>query len=272
MSSSEQDLLQLKARMRSTWMAGDFGQIAQYATDIAEEFVGRLDIQPRMKVLDAACGTGNLAIPAARRGATVTGVDIAPNLLDQARSRALSEGWDIRFDEGDVEQMPYEDLEFDLVISMFGAMFAPRPDKTASELMRVCRSGGTVAMANWTREGFAGEMFALGARYVTPPPGVPAPVLWGNDQVIRQRFDGLTAKVETVRRTIRMDFPFSPTEMVQFFLRYFGPTQLTFARLDPDGQSAYATDLTDLWIKCNEATDGTTSIRNEYLEVIATKS
>lgn len=130
-------------------------------------------------MLDVACGTGNLAIPAARRGAQVTGVDIAPNLVEQARQRATGEGLQVTFEEGDAEQLPYPDAQFDLVMSMFGAMFAPRPERVASELARVCRQGGTIAMANWTPEGFVGKTFNLTSRYVPPPDGVPAPVLWG---------------------------------------------------------------------------------------------
>ncbi|MGH9631604.1 MAG: class I SAM-dependent methyltransferase, partial [Bryobacteraceae bacterium] len=160
------ELEQLKQRMRATWMAGDFGQIAKYSTKWAEEFVGRNRIQNGDKVLDIACGTGNLAISAARTGAKVTGVDIAPNLLEQARARAAQEKVDASFDEGDAEQLPYADGQFDTVMTMFGAMFAPRPDRVAAEMVRVCRSGGTIAMANWTPEGFVAKVFAAGTRFV----------------------------------------------------------------------------------------------------------
>lgn len=172
------DFDQLKQRMRSTWMAGDFGQIARYSAKGAEEFVDRLLIAPGMRVLDVACGTGNLAIPAARKNAQVSGVDIAPNLIEQARQRAAEEGLPVTFEEGDAEQLPYPDAHFDLVMSMFGAMFAPRPHLVASELWRVCRPGGTIAMANWTPEGFVGKTFSLMSQHVPAPPGLPAPVLW----------------------------------------------------------------------------------------------
>ena len=149
MSSEAPSIEQLKRGMQATWMAGDFGQIAKYSEKGAEEFVGRLDIRPECKVLDVACGTGNLAIPAARLGAKVVGVDIAPNLLDQARRRASAEGLNATFEEGDAERLSAKNGEFDLVMTMFGAMFAPRPEQVASELIRVCRPGGTIAMANW---------------------------------------------------------------------------------------------------------------------------
>src|SRR5271155_218024 len=170
----------LKEKMRATWMAGDFGKIAEYSTQDAELFVDSLGITPGMRVLDVACGTGNLAIPAARKGAQVTGVDIATNLLKQARHRAAAEGLKITFEEGDAEQLPFPDAEFNLVMSMFGAMFAPDPEKVASELARVCRHSGKIAMANWTPDGFTGKMFRLTNRYLPPPVDLPAPVLGGD--------------------------------------------------------------------------------------------
>ena len=151
------ELSALKTKLRATWIAGDFGQIAKYYATQAEDFINRLDLEPGMKVLDVACGTGNLAIPAARTGATVTGVDIAPNLVEQARENAKAAGLNAKFDEGDAEALPYDDASFDAVVTMFGAMFAPRPELVAAELKRVCRPGGFIAMANWTPGGFIGQ-------------------------------------------------------------------------------------------------------------------
>ncbi len=271
MQSSPPAFEQLKERMRTTWMAGDFGKIAQYSAKDAEVFVDRLAITPEMQVLDVACGTGNLAVPAARKGARVTGVDIAPNLLAQARQRAASEGLQITFEEGDAEQLPFPDAHFDVVMSMFGAMFAPRPELVASELARVCRHGGKIAMANWTPDGFAGKMFQLTNRYLPPPPGIPAPVLWGDETVVRERLNVNGIEVETTPRIVVFDYPFPPRETVRFFREYFGPTKTAFARLDVAGQTAYADDLARLWSEHNEAHDGTTRIHNEYLELIGTR-
>jgi ubiquinone/menaquinone biosynthesis C-methylase UbiE len=265
-------LEQLKHRMRSTWMAGDFGQIARYGTRSAEEFVDRLPISPGMRVLDVACGTGNLAIPAARKGAQVTGIDIAPNLVEQARQRAAAEGLKASFEEGDAEQLPYPDEQFELVITMFGAMFAPRPKRVASELARVCRRGGTIAMANWTPEGLTGSMFRVTGRHVPPPDGIPAPILWGNEEVARERLGAHASHIETVRRTITFDFPHSPRQVVQFFRDYYGPTQAAFSRLDETGQSALAADLEKLWSEHNKSETGGTLVLNEYLEVIAKRA
>jgi len=263
---------QLKQRMRGAWMAGDFGQIARYSAQCAEEFVDRRDIQPGARVLDVACGTGNLAIPAARKGAEVWGVDIAPNLLEQARQRAVTENLRAVFEEGDAEQLPYPDAHFDVVLSMFGAMFAPRPDRVAAELARVCRPGGVIAMANWTPESFVAKQFAVGNRYLPPPDGIPAPVLWGDEQVARQRLGACASDIRVARQAADFDYPFSPSEVVQFFRQYFGPTQVAFSRLPADAQATYATELESLWREHNQATDGRTAVHAEYLEVVARRA
>jgi SAM-dependent methyltransferase len=262
---------QLKEKMLATWMAGDFGKIAEYAAKDAEAFVVTLGITPAMQVLDVACGTGNVAIPAARAGAVVTGVDIASNLLRQARARAASEGLEITFEEGDAEELPFMDAQFDMVLSMFGAMFAPDPDRVAAELTRVCRHGGKIAMANWTPDGFAGKMFRLTNRYVPPPVELPAPTLWGDEAVARVRLDACGVQAETRRRSILFDFPFPPRDVVNFFREYFGPVKMTFARLDPARQKEYGDDLERLWSENNQGGDHKTLIHNEYLEVIGTR-
>jgi ubiquinone/menaquinone biosynthesis C-methylase UbiE len=269
MQPAADGLGKLKQRMRQTWMAGDFGQVARYSARCAAEFVDRLDLQSGARVLDVACGTGNLAIPAARKGALVTGVDIATNLLDQARQRAAAENLEISFQEGDAEQLPYQDEQFDVVMSMFGAMFAPQPGLVAAELSRVCRPGGTIAMANWTPDGFIGHIFKVGAKYIPPPEGIPAPVEWGQEHVVRERFGTYTSEVRTARRMAEFDFPFPPSQVVRFFREYFGPTKLAFERLDGDTQACYAADLEDLWQEHNQADSERTRIQGEYLEVVA---
>jgi SAM-dependent methyltransferase len=258
--------------MKATWSSGDFGKIAEIIQSGAEEFVDRLDLKPNETVLDVACGTGNSAIPAARKGAVVTGVDIAPNLVEQARARAKAENVECWFDEGDAEDLPYPDGSFDTVITMFGAMFAPRPDKTASELVRVCRPGGRIVMANWTPTGFAGQMFKMGAKHVPPPPGVPPPVLWGDEETVKTRLNDGISDLKMVRTPIPFKFPFPPEQVVEYFREYFGPTKMAFASLDAHGQAALKKDLADLWEQNNRATDGTTEVESEYLEVTAIRS
>lgn len=268
MASSADGLTELKQRMRASWMAGDFGEIARLNEREAEKFVSRLGLKSGMKVLDVACGTGNVSIPAARTGANVTGLDIAPNLLQQARKRAESEGLKIEFIEGDAERLPHDAGHFDVVTSMFGAMFAPRPEVVASELARVCRPGGLIAMANWTTRGFVGQSFVVMGRHVPPPAGLPSPLLWGDESVVTERF-GSRAHVETAKRELIFDFPFGPVEAVEFFRKYFGPTQTAFARLDAAGQKALAEALTNHWATHNEGDAQHTLIRAEYLEVHA---
>lgn len=261
----------LKSKLRATWIAGDFGEIAKSIEKGAEEFVARLDLKPGMKVLDVACGTGNLSIPAAKAGAEVTGVDIAPNLIESAIERAESEGVKAKFEVGDAEALPYEDNSFDVVMTMFGAMFAPRPDVTASELIRVTKPGGLIAMANWTPEAFTGQMFKTNAKHVPPPP-MPSPILWGTEDAVRERLADGISDLQMTRRKITFHYPLSPADVVEHFRKFFGPTQKAFEMLDADGQAALRKDLEDLWKEHNRATDGTTEVESEYLEVRATRS
>jgi ubiquinone/menaquinone biosynthesis C-methylase UbiE len=271
-AGTSSEMTALKTRLRATWIAGDFGQIARFYTDEAEDFVNRLDLKSGMKVLDVACGTGNLALPAARAGADVTGVDIAPNLVEQAREKAQREGLKAQFDEGDAEALPYNDASFDVVATMFGAMFAPRPELVAAELKRVCRPGGFIAMANWTPSGFIGQMFKIMSSHVTPPPGMPSPVMWGVEENVRERFGEGISKLETKLQILKFAFPFSPAEVVEHFRSYYGPTQKAFGTLDESKQAALRKDLEQHWSAGNRATDGTTWVDAEYLEVIATRA
>ena len=268
-SGATSELAALKTKLRAIWSAGDFGQIARFYTSQAEDFMKRLDLKPGTKVLDVACGTGNFALPAARAGAVVTGVDLAPNLVEQARENASGEGLDVKFDEGDAEALPYEDASFDAVVTMFGAMFAPRPQLVAAELKRVCRPGGFIAMANWTPAGFIGRMFKTTASHVPPPPGMASPVLWGVEETVRERLGEGSSNVETRLQNIRWVFPFSPAGVVEHFRSYYGPTQKAFGALDENAQAALRKDLEELWAANNQASDGTTLVDAEYLEVIA---
>ena len=269
-ATSEMDAL--KTRLRATWIAGDFGQIARYYLADAEKFVEGLNLKPGMKVLDVACGTGNLAIPAARAGADVTGVDIAPNLVEQARENAKREGLNAKFDEGDAEALPYDDASFDAVLTMFGAMFAPRPDLVASELKRVCRPGGVIVMANWTPAGFIGQMFKTMSGHVPPPAGMPSPILWGVEENVRQRLGEGISKLEMEPQMCKFAFPFSPADVVEHFRLYYGPTQKAFGAIDETKQAALREDLVQLWSANNQATDGNTEVDSQFLKVIAVKA
>lgn len=274
MSTATPDISALKQSMRATWMAGDFGVVAKTISGSADEFVARLALAPGSRVLDVACGTGNSALPLARSGAIVTGVDIATNLLEQARERAAAEGLSITFDEGDAEALPYADASFDAITTMFGAMFAPRPGVVASEFARVLKPGGTLAMANWNPSSFSGQMFKVGSDHVPPPAGVPPPVLWGDDATVRQRLAPYFSNIDTQIVPIDFDMPVSPAGAVGFFRKYFGPTQMAFARLDETGQRAFAADLETLWSGANVAPDpgSHTLVKNQYLQVTAIRN
>jgi len=265
---------QLKQNLRAMWMAGDFGVVAKTISAGGEEFVRRLNIPVGSKALDVACGTGNLAIPLARSGCVVTGLDIAPNLLEQARERARSENLDITFIEGDAEQLPFPDASFDAVVSMFGAMFAPRPELVAAEFARVLKPGGLLAMANWDPQSFTGEMFRLGAKHVPPPPGMASPVLWGEENAVRQRLQNGFKDIQTELVPIDFDLPTDPAGAVNFFRTYFGPTKVQFSRLNEAGQQAMAADMEALWSKANQAPDPAnhTLVHNRYLQVKAIRA
>jgi 2-polyprenyl-3-methyl-5-hydroxy-6-metoxy-1,4-benzoquinol methylase len=262
----------LKSKLRATWMAGDFAEIAKSIELGAEEFVTRLGIRKGMALLDVACGNGNTAIPATWLGAHVTGVDIAPYLIELAIQRAVHDGVSADFDIGDVESLPYEAASFDAVITMFGAMFAPRPDVTARELKRVCRPGGLIAMANWTPQGFIGQMFKTTGKHVAPPAGMPSPLLWGDEETVANRMADGTVDLQMVRRKIDFVFLMSPAEVVEHFRLYYGPTQKAFESLDQTGQAALRADLEQLWSEHNRVDDGSTRVESEYLEVKATRA
>lgn len=256
-------------RVRATWSSGDFGRIAKGYTRGSGEFIARLGLEPLEPVLDVACGTGNAAIPAARVGAAVTGIDIAPSLVSQAQSRAAAEGLPIRFDVGDAEHLPYADGAFQTVVTMFGAMFAARPGRAASELLRVTQSGGRIAMASWTPTGFIGEMLRATVKYVPPPAGLPSPLLWGTEDAVTERLGARADSITLSRRVMTFEYPFGPEGVVNEFRLWYGPTLRAFATLDAVGRVALRRDLERLWTDANRASDGTTRVESEYLEVIA---
>ena len=218
-----------------------------------------------------ACGSGQVAHWAARDGVNVTGVDIAPNLVQRAQARARAEGLDAHFMEGDAEALPFQDANFDVVVSLVGAMFAPRPELVARELLRVCSPGGTIAMGNWTREGFIGQMFKTFAKFIAPS-GMPAPVLWGDEAVVRERLGYGVSDLTMTRRQYNFAYPFSPGEVVEFFRKYYGPTNRAFASLDETERSKLSGELEALWSAHNRGGDQFTVVSSEYLEVIAVRA
>jgi SAM-dependent methyltransferase len=265
------EMEQLKSQLKGTWMSGDYDRFSRYMERSAHEFLERLDLAPGTNLLDVACGAGQFALIAAREGANVTGVDIASNLIEKANIRARAERVRAVFREADAEALPFEDGGFDVVTSMIGAMFAPRPELVARELLRVCSPGGTIAMANWTSEGFVGRMFKIFSRFIAPP-GMPSPLLWGDEKTVRERLGAGVSDLSLQRRHFMLDYPFPPADVVDFFGLYYGPTNRAFAVLDEHALHSLRRDLEKLWSSENLAEGGLTVVKAEYLEVIAVRS
>jgi SAM-dependent methyltransferase len=257
----------LTARARAIWSGADFLPIARSFADGAAEFIGRLGLRPGETVLDVACGTGNLAIPAARAGARVTGVDIAPNLIAEAQLEARSTGLSIAFEVGDAESLPYRDGQFDTTVTMFGAMFAYRPARAAAQLLRVTRPGGRIAMANWTPGSVIGDLLRAHVAVVPPPADVPSSLLWGDEDTVRARFgDGVRA-ITFARRSLELRFSLAPPVVTELFATSYGPTVATLAAAGPEGRLQLRDAMTRLFTENNRATGAGTVISGEYLDV-----
>lgn len=272
MSQLSPEMDALKSRLKATWESGDYAHFAQYLLPGALEFLNRLQLAPGTRMLDAGCGAGQIAIPAARAGVDVTGIDIASNLIAHARARAAAENLKVRFEEADAEMLPFPDASFDVVVSLFGAMFAPRPDAVARELIRVCKPGGRVVMANWTPEGHVGQMFKIIGKYVPPPALMVSPIKWGDEATARDRLGVGTSALQTVKRMYPMQYPFPPAQVVDFFFEFYGPAVRAKAALDEAGQAALTQELVALWTSDNRAHDGATDVQSEYLEIQAVRA
>jgi ubiquinone/menaquinone biosynthesis C-methylase UbiE len=269
-SPATNEIDQLKSRLKTTWMAGDYDIFSRYLETDAVLFFRRIGVSPGTRMLDVGCGSGQLALIAARGGAQVTGCDIATNWIQRARERAKAEKLNAVFDEGDAESLPYADATFDVVASLLGAMFAPRPELVATELKRVCRVGGKIAMANWTPQGFVGQMFKTIAKYIAPS-GMPSPVLWGDQAIVRDRFRDGVVDVKCKLRFYQFEYPFPPEMVVEFFGQNYGPMAKAFASLDETGRVNLKHELTTLWTSHNRAEGNRTLVDAEYLEVIAVR-
>ena len=265
-------MIALKTRLKTTWESGDYGVFAKHLEKGAFEFFDRINLPAETKLLDVACGAGQLSLPAARKGIRVTGLDLAANLVEQARARAAAERLTIEFDQGDAESLPYADTSFDAVMSLFGSMFAPRPELVASEMVRVCRPGGRIIMGNWTPTGHIGQMFKVIGKHVPPPAIFPSPLQWGDEGVVRERFGSSVRDLTITRHMYPFEYPFAPDEVVDFFIEYYGPTNRAYASLTDDARRSLHDDLTVLWSRNNTAPEGKTHVSSEYIEVVATRA
>lgn len=254
---------EFKTRQRTTWESGNYGACAHYISGVGELVANRAGLTPGMRVLDVACGTGNAALPAARAGARVTGLDLAPRLLEVGRARAMAEGLDIEWREGDAENLPFEDGSFDRVLSTFGHMFAPRHRRTAQEMARVCRRGGAIVTATWTPEGVFGELFKTGAEYQPPPDYASPPPLWGREDYVREMFGSVAKSFEFERQANLAEWP-SVDVYADFFMEHFPPLVTAKAVLG-ERFNEMRERIVDIWRRRNEATDGSMRLPQEYL-------
>ena len=265
------DLTAVKARQQGAWSAGDYAVVGTTLQIVGEKLCEALDLRSNQTVLDVAAGNGNASLAAARRWCDVTATDYVPALLDRARERADADRLRIEFRVADAEALPFADADFDVVLSTFGVMFTPDQDRAAAELVRVCRSGGKIALANWTPDGFIGQLFKTIGRHMPPPPGTKSPALWGT----RPRIDELFAPHASSIKVSQRHFVFryrSPEHWLDIFRTYYGPVLKTFAALQPPAQSALEHDLFNLIAQFNRSGNGAMVVPSEYLEVVVRRS
>jgi ubiquinone/menaquinone biosynthesis C-methylase UbiE len=268
-TTSQPDLSLVKARQQQTWASGDYTAIASRIVLASELLADTADLHAGWRVLDVACGNGNATLAAARSGATAVGVDYVPALLESARERATAEGLDAQFLDGDAEELPFDDEEFDATLSVFGAMFAPDHQRTAAEMLRVTRPGGRIALASWTPDGFVGQMFRVVARYVPPPPLLASPLLWGTGRHLAELFGGRVTGAYSIERVCTFRFA-SAEEYVALFRRWYGPTLKAFEALGSGEQRKLAADLAALARDHDVHRTGDVAVPSTYLETVLT--
>jgi SAM-dependent methyltransferase len=264
------DLGALKARQQGAWSSGDYAVVGTTLQIVGEQLCEALDLRSGQKVLDVAAGNGNATLAAARRWCDVVSTDYVPSLLARGQSRAAAEGLSVTFEEADAEALSFADASFDAVVSTFGVMFTPDQDKAASELLRVCKRGGKIGLANWTPDGFIGQVFKTLGKYLPPPAGAKSPALWGTEARISDMFGPAAASINTERRHFVFRYR-SPEHFLDVFKNYYGPMLKAFAALDPTNQQGLRNDLLALIGRMNRAEDGTMVVPSEYLEIVITK-
>ena len=268
---AQPDFKALKARQQAAWASGDYARIGTTLQIVGEQLCEALDVRSGQKVLDVAAGNGNVALAAARRGCDVVATDYVPALLERARERAAAERLDIEFREADAEALSFPDQSFDLVVSTFGVMFTPEQDRAAAEMTRVCKRGGKIGLANWTPEGFIGQLFKTIGKHAAPPPGVKSPALWGTRGRIAELFESRASSIEATERNFAFRYR-SPQHWLEVFKNYYGPVHKTFGALEPAAQAALERDLMTLIDRFNRSGDSSMVVPSEYLEIVITRS
>ncbi len=264
------DLDAIKAKQQQTWASGDYVVIGTSLQIVGESLCEAVDVAAGTRVLDVAAGNGNAALAAARRGCQVVATDYVEDLLHAARHRAEADGLVLETRTADAEDLPFADGEFDAVLSTFGVMFVPDPARAAAELLRVCRSGGRIGLANWTPTGFVGQMFKIVGGHVPPPAGVPSPLAWGTEERLGELLGG-GAKVEVHRRHFVFRYR-SATHFFETFRDYYGPVVKAWAALDDAGRESFRSQLVALADQHDRGPSGSLAVPSEYLEVVATRS
>jgi ubiquinone/menaquinone biosynthesis C-methylase UbiE len=264
------DLKALKARQQAAWSSGDYAVVGTTLQIVGEELCEALDVRPGQKVLDVAAGNGNASLAAARRWCDVVATDYVPALLERARERAAAERLDIEFREADAEALPFSDDTFDVVVSTFGVMFTPDQERAAAEMVRVCKPGGKIGLANWTPDGFIGQLFKTIGKHVAPPPGAKSPALWGTRARIGELFEPRAISVESSLRHFVFRYR-TPAHWLDIFKTYYGPVLKTFAALEPAAQAVLERDINGLIDRFNRSNDGSMIVPSEYLEIIITR-
>lgn len=264
------DFKAIKARQQATWASGDFAIIGTTLQIVGEQLAEAIDIRAGERVLDVAAGNGNATLAAARRFANVTSTDYVPHLLEKGAARARAEGLNVWFEEADAENLPFADASFDVVLSTYGVMFTPDHNRCANEMLRTVRPGGRIGMANWTPEGFIGQLFRVIGAYVPPPGGLQSPALWGTEPHIVELFGPQAADIRCVRRHFNFRYR-SAAHWIDVFRQFYGPTHKVYEALDAERQARLTTDITALLERLNVAGPHSLVVPSEYLEVVVTK-
>ncbi|HKG01118.1 MAG TPA: class I SAM-dependent methyltransferase [Xanthobacteraceae bacterium] len=264
------DLTAVKARQQAAWSSGDYAVVGTTLQIVGEDLCEALDVRPGQKVLDVAAGNGNVSLAAARRWCDVIATDYVRALLERAQERAIADRLSVEVREADAESLPFPDGSFDVVVSSFGVMFTPDQERAAAELIRVCKRGGKIGLANWTPEGFIGQLFKTIGKYLAPPLGIKSPALWGTRARIAELFEPHASSIKSTQRSFVFRYR-SAEHWLQVFKTYYGPLLKAFAALDPPEQAALERDLKTLIGQLNRSGDSAMVVPSEYLEIVITR-